>query len=372
MIAPLDVSLVAREHLRFASQVHGPRHWRAVAAAGLWLLETEPEANPAVVWAFAMLHDCQRNDDGSDPEHGRRAARLVDSLNLKLDRDEVALLKRACSKHTAGRTTRDPTVGVCWDADRLNLWRVAQRPDPRLMSTTAAKMPAMIDRARTLHSRPPSVLRLLESYTVLTVLDRYPELRAAFRPVPDAFEQPEAGALCLDARGRAVLYHGTSGSAVARIQRRGLVPHLGSRFAGRWSGVCCTDNFALAAFYAASRTRYRERTEDTCAVVEVRAEPERLRIDPEGARGYFADAVTPDRVTGCWTAPISTVLGEPRRKDPVLVADPNVLLGPSAWLAVHDWPFTAALIRAFNANHAAAAKGREVEICLKVIEDVGR
>jgi hypothetical protein len=31
------------------------------------------------------------------------------------------------------------TVGVCWDADRLHLWRIAVTPDPSRLSTAAGR-----------------------------------------------------------------------------------------------------------------------------------------------------------------------------------------------------------------------------------------
>ena len=37
---------------------------------------------------------------------------------------------------------------MCWDADRLNLWQVVIRPDPRLLSTEAARSEERIARAR--------------------------------------------------------------------------------------------------------------------------------------------------------------------------------------------------------------------------------
>lgn len=49
------------------------------------------------------------------------------------------LLAFACEEHTNGGISPDPTVGVCWDADRLNLWRVGIRPNPRFRSTEAAR-----------------------------------------------------------------------------------------------------------------------------------------------------------------------------------------------------------------------------------------
>jgi uncharacterized protein len=51
----------------------------------------------------------------------------------------MGLLGFACEEHTNGGVAPDPTVGACWDADRLNLWRVGIRPDPRLLTTGAAR-----------------------------------------------------------------------------------------------------------------------------------------------------------------------------------------------------------------------------------------
>ncbi|MDP9256978.1 MAG: hypothetical protein M3Q31_10540, partial [Actinomycetota bacterium] len=44
-----------------------------------------------------------------------------------------------CTHHTEGRTTNDPTVGCCWDADRLDLRRLGVRPRARFLSTEAAQ-----------------------------------------------------------------------------------------------------------------------------------------------------------------------------------------------------------------------------------------
>jgi uncharacterized protein len=36
-------------------------------------------------------------------------------------------------------TSEVPTIGVCWDADRLDLTRVGIMPDPEFFSTAAGK-----------------------------------------------------------------------------------------------------------------------------------------------------------------------------------------------------------------------------------------
>jgi uncharacterized protein len=66
-----------------------------------------------------------RRHDGDDPDHGSRGAMLVAELRcaglLELEDDRARLLELACRTHTDGTTSSDPTVGVCFDADRLDL-----------------------------------------------------------------------------------------------------------------------------------------------------------------------------------------------------------------------------------------------------------
>jgi hypothetical protein len=48
-------------------------------------------------------------------------------------------LTEALTHHDKGLVSKDPTIGVCWDADRLTLWRLNRQPDPALLSTPAAR-----------------------------------------------------------------------------------------------------------------------------------------------------------------------------------------------------------------------------------------
>ena len=124
------------------SFLHGEGHWRRVAAAGLSLIQETPGADPAVVFLFTLFHDSMRVNDGHDPLHGPRGAALAGELRgraFDLEDAEMNLLGFACEEHTNGGIESNATVGVCWDADRLNLWRVGIRPDPRLLSTEAAR-----------------------------------------------------------------------------------------------------------------------------------------------------------------------------------------------------------------------------------------
>ena len=129
------------------SPIHGERHWAAVAAAGLPLADATHGADPYSVLLFAIFHDSMHLSDGPDPEHGARAAGLLGRLRrdgvVDLDGSRAETLARALERHDKGETSGDPTVGVCWDADRLDLRRVGIRPDPDLMSTGAGRRAAV-------------------------------------------------------------------------------------------------------------------------------------------------------------------------------------------------------------------------------------
>jgi uncharacterized protein len=119
---------------------HGFGHWRNVEANFLLIAETNG-ADILVGRLFAILHDCCREDDGADPLHGPRAAALIRewSPRLRLSTPQEDLLVFAVHHHTDGETTRDPTIGACWDADRLDLGRVGMIPLPLYMSTSVGR-----------------------------------------------------------------------------------------------------------------------------------------------------------------------------------------------------------------------------------------
>ena len=138
------------------SALHGEHHWQCVAAAGAGLAAELPAADPLVVFLFALFHDAMRANDEDDPGHGRRGGLLARELlgdRLLVDDARLHLLEEACSRHTDGVVSLDPTLGACWDADRLNLWRVGIRPDPRFLSTPAAREPERIEAAKLLQHR---------------------------------------------------------------------------------------------------------------------------------------------------------------------------------------------------------------------------
>jgi len=123
------------------SAVHGPRHWLTVAWIGAALAAKDPDVDPVVVALFALFHDCARVHDGHDREHGRRGAGEARALLTEASwvaPGQVERLVEACCLHTDGLTTSDATIGACWDADRLDLWRVGATPRSDLFSHPVA------------------------------------------------------------------------------------------------------------------------------------------------------------------------------------------------------------------------------------------
>jgi uncharacterized protein len=121
---------------------HGEKHWRRVAQNGLRLLDSAAEADPLVVFLFALFHDSMRENEDRDPGHGKRGRTLGTKLiphYLDVSDLQLTMFQEACDRHTDGELSDVPTVAVCWDSDRLDLWRVGKEPDPQFMSTGTAR-----------------------------------------------------------------------------------------------------------------------------------------------------------------------------------------------------------------------------------------
>lgn len=148
---------IARIATSTPSEVHGPAHWRAVALAGARICRSLPDADLLTVLLFSVTHDACRICDEEDPEHGQRAAGSLDALLMgwagELEPWRRDLLAEACKYHADGFTADDQTIGACWDADRLCLWRGETAPHPDLMSTAPGKSARLIHWARDLHLR---------------------------------------------------------------------------------------------------------------------------------------------------------------------------------------------------------------------------
>ena len=138
---PLRQQVIAQ--FRLGSQsAHCWEHWDRVQKYGDFLARHNG-ADPLVVRLFALLHDSRRQREGPEPEHGPRAAQYAQDLcgtAFQLASSSLELLMFACYHHEAGQTSQDPTIGACWDADRLDLDRVGINTDPDLMSTAMGRI----------------------------------------------------------------------------------------------------------------------------------------------------------------------------------------------------------------------------------------
>jgi len=126
--------------------VHGPDHWRRVETVGLELCK-ETGGDEIVIRLFAILHDSCRLDDGADLLHGPRAADMLGEISgelFTLAPGRLELLEYAIRHHTGGQISDDPTIGTCWDADRLDIGRVGIIPHERYMSTEPGRRRAQL------------------------------------------------------------------------------------------------------------------------------------------------------------------------------------------------------------------------------------
>lgn len=158
--AAAQAQAIALEHFQLdpTSNIHGVPHWDRVAKnARLLISRIETGASLDICMWFAYLHDCMRDSDNDDPQHGQRAAKLATDLwmtgRMPMNVDAFQLLRIALADHSAGYTDGHLQLRLCWDADRLDLPRVGTMPDPDRMCTTVGrklaqtmKPPAKVDR----------------------------------------------------------------------------------------------------------------------------------------------------------------------------------------------------------------------------------
>jgi uncharacterized protein len=141
----VDRVLEAATPHSLASSDHGPDHWGRVAVNGRRIARLEPGVDAHDVVLFALLHDAFRVNDGRDPEHGLRAAEWLQREAADVPTN-LSHLVYALTWHDKGQTITDPTVGACWDADRLELFRVGKVPRAKLLSTQAGRQLLRDDR----------------------------------------------------------------------------------------------------------------------------------------------------------------------------------------------------------------------------------
>jgi uncharacterized protein len=120
------------------SRLHGLDHWFRVWQNAQLLSGKGTNADLEVVGLYALFHDSMRVNDGLDSGRGYN---LWERINQRLDlgrflsQRQNEQLFEACAEHSNGLRSMDPTIAVCWDADRLDLHRKGVWPDARFMST---------------------------------------------------------------------------------------------------------------------------------------------------------------------------------------------------------------------------------------------
>jgi uncharacterized protein len=128
------------------SRIHGLDHWWRVWKNAVLISSGDHSVDMEVVALFTLFHDSMRLNDQDDPAHGMRGFRLWEQYKARDTHIETLFSQRqeelffeAVVEHSNGQITTNPTIAVCWDADRLDLFRAGIFPDPRFMSTNEAR-----------------------------------------------------------------------------------------------------------------------------------------------------------------------------------------------------------------------------------------
>jgi uncharacterized protein len=126
--------------------IHGIYHWARVIENGLEISQHN-NANMNVIIAFGLFHDCQRENDSEDPDHGFRGGEFLEQFRgkLNLTNEEFDKAKKACAGHTNVLHDNDLDISTCWDADRLDLFRVGIYPEAEYLNNDIAKNDSFIE-----------------------------------------------------------------------------------------------------------------------------------------------------------------------------------------------------------------------------------
>lgn len=135
----LDQAL--KEFALSKNSYHGIKHWKKVERNALEIAKLTENCDETVVQLFGILHDSKRTNEFEDSNHGLNASKFAKLLHsqgkLLINEKQLEKLSEACEFHDKGGISNDPTIGACWDADRLELTRVGITPDPKFFSTKA-------------------------------------------------------------------------------------------------------------------------------------------------------------------------------------------------------------------------------------------
>ena len=154
---PLKSKVVTQPYVDFLASkyqlnhngFHGIEHWFRVLINAR-IIAAEVGADIDVVEHFSLLHDVMRKDEKLEILHGNRSAEFVVSLSgswMQLNSVQMQQLTEACRDHSMGRLSKDVTIQVCWDADRLDLGRVGNMPNHTYLATKIARDPKFLKKA---------------------------------------------------------------------------------------------------------------------------------------------------------------------------------------------------------------------------------
>ena len=119
--------------------MHGPSHWDRVLENGLLIAKEDSNIDKLIIILFSYIHDSKRIDEYTDAEHGERAASSIEELEklklININHKQKEILHFAVKNHNKGNKSQNPTIGACWDADRLELNRVGIFPSAEFFST---------------------------------------------------------------------------------------------------------------------------------------------------------------------------------------------------------------------------------------------
>ena len=166
IVTPSLLQQILKEYALPVRGTHGVAHWARVLENGR-RIGPKSGADMDVVELFAVFHDSRRMNEAVDHGHGLRGSQLARAYRGRyydLDDARFALLEQACAQHTGGRCGDDVTVQVCWDSDRLDLFRVGILPNPHWLCTKAARSPRTLDWANERASFRAVPLMILEEW----------------------------------------------------------------------------------------------------------------------------------------------------------------------------------------------------------------
>jgi uncharacterized protein len=105
IISPEFIAYLQKTYQLSWHGIHGWAHWVRVCENGLRLARLNG-ANETVVALFAFTHDMARQSDGSDYDHGKRAAQRIrtelQGTYIHLSDLELKQMEEAVSLHTRG------------------------------------------------------------------------------------------------------------------------------------------------------------------------------------------------------------------------------------------------------------------------------